>query len=392
MDIHGIWNLMIFQSSTIRSLVFLAVAAFMIGGCATEEEFNPGAAAETLVLTESLRIGDEATIDTVYIDRIWDMAVDAQGRILVVDNTSPGFRVFSPDGTLTHEVGSEGQAPGEFQDIPLLTIGAKDSVYAFDGDNRRLTVYSPGDYQMIRMVNLAANLPDNVNATDVLSIIPEGLVVQFEHFPTEDTADENDWPMEIKFLDHSGEIVQDSLVMIPSMQLTLISIEDLGNLPFPRLWGRESFIISGSDGLVHAGWNETIQVSTTSRDGIVGEFFIPHSPIPIALTEKNERVSRYPIEWQVQLQRDVPDTKPAFNAMVLDDMDRLWMQLSWLSDSTMAEWLVVETSTGDIVAKASLPVTAELMEIRQGKAYGIVDDEQTVVTVWEIGSSSLQEG
>ena len=383
---------MICQSSKIRPVVFLAVAVYMVGGCATEEEITPGAAAESWVLTESLRIGDEATIDTVYFDRIWDMAVDAQGRILVVDNTSPGFRVFSSDGTLTHEVGSEGEAPGEFQEKPLLTIGAKDSVYAFDSDNRRLTVYSSGAYHITRMVKLAANLPDNVNATDVLAILPEGLVVQFERFPTEYTADENDWPMEIKLLDHSGEIMQDSLVMIPSMQLTLISVEFFDNLPFPRPWGRESFIVSSSDGLIHAGWNETIQVRTTSIDGVVGEFAIPHSSVPITLTERNERVSRYPTEWQDQLRRDVPDTKPAFNAMVLDDKDRLWMQLSWPADSTMAEWLVVETSTGNILAKAFLSVTAEIMAVGRGKAYGIVDDGQTVVTVWDISSSSSQEG
>ena len=373
--------------NTIRLLTLITFAACLIGGCATNEEIDPGATAETILLTESLRIGDGTRVDTIYFDNISDIEIDAQGNILVTDNASPGFRIFSPDGTLTHEIGSEGEAPGEFQDTPLLTVGAEDSVFVFDEDNGRLTVYSPGDYQLTRMVNLATNLPDYVEATDVLAILPEGLVVQFEHYPDEDTADEKDWPMEIKFLDHSGGVLRDSIVLIPSMQRTLISDDVIENLPFPRLWGRESFITSSSDGLIHAGWNENIQVRTTSLNGVVGEFDIPHSPIPITLGEKNERVSRYLTEWQVQLRRDVPDAKPAFNAMVLDDEDRLWMQLSWPADSTKADWLAVESSTGDVVAKTSLPVTTTIMKIRQGKAYGVVDDGQEVVTVWEISSS-----
>ena len=373
---------------TIRFIALLAFGACLIGGCATEEDIDPGATAETILLTESLRIGDEAAMDTVYFDNIDDVEVDTQGNILVSDNAYPGFRIFSPDGALTHEIGSEGEAPGEFQYHPLLTVGAKDSVFAFDGDNGRLTVYSPGDYRLTRMVNLAAHVPDHVSAYDVLAVLPEGLFVEFDYYTDEVTPDENDWPVEIKFLNHSGGVLRDSIVLIPSYQLTLIS----GRTVHPRLWGRESFIISSSDGLVHAGWNETIQVRTASLNGIVGEFVIPHSPIPLTLDEINERISRYPTEWQVQFRADMPDTKPAFNAMVLDDEDRLWMQLSWPADSIKTDWLVIESSTGDVVAKTSLPVTAKIMKIRQGKAYGVVDDGQDVVTVWEISSSPSHGG
>ena len=374
--------------STIRFLALIAFAACLIGGCTTEEEFDPVATAETYSLTEALRIGDEAVVDTVYFDSIDDIEVDTQGNILVADNASPGFRIFSPDGTLTHEIGSEGEAPGEFHYPPQLTVGAKDSVFAFDSDNGRLTVYSPGHYQLTRMVNLHAHVPDHVSAFDVLAIIPEGLFVEFDYYTEEVTVDENDWPVEIKFLNHSGGVLRDSIVLIPSYQITLIS----GRTLYPRLWGRESFIVSSSDGLIHAGWNESIQVRATSLDGVVGEFVIPHSPIPLTSNEINERISRYPTEWQVQFRADMPDTKPAFNAMLLDDEDRLWMQLSWPADSTMADWLVVESSTGDVVATTSLPVSATIMKIRQRKAYGVVDDGQDVVTVWEINSSPSHGG
>lgn len=52
--------------STTRFLAPLTFAACLIGGCATEEDINPGATADTFSLTESLRIGDEAVVDNVY--------------------------------------------------------------------------------------------------------------------------------------------------------------------------------------------------------------------------------------------------------------------------------------------------------------------------------------
>ena len=50
--------------------------------------------------TESLRIGDEATIDTIYIDRIQDMAVDAQGRMRSSGRGVLIYRVRVPPGRL----------------------------------------------------------------------------------------------------------------------------------------------------------------------------------------------------------------------------------------------------------------------------------------------------
>ena len=341
-----------------------------------------------MVLTESLRIGDEAAGDTVYFNYIWDLAVDSQGRILVADNSQPGFRVFAPDGTLAHEIGSEGEAPGEFEQTPFLYVSVSDSVYAFDLSSNRLTVYSPGSYELARTLSLSEDRSSGASPTDVLAALPDKLVVQFEHVPPRDPAVNNDGFTEIKILDYAGQVLLDSLVLIPSMQHTLISDEAFSTpIPFPRSFGRSSFVVVGSDDVIHAGWNESISIRTASLDGsVAGEFTIPHSAVPVTSNEKDAEAARYLGGWQDQLRDDMPDTKPAFNAMVPDDNGQLWLKLSRPEDAVLAEWLVVEAHSGRISAKASLPATAEIMTIRQGRAYGILDEDVAVVVVWNIGS------
>lgn len=376
-----------YRPGMIAPIASLVAAVFWVSACATKEPIDPAAAAEILVLTESLRIGDEPAGDTVYFDSVWDLAVHSEGNILVSDDSQPGFLVFTPDGTLIHEIGSEGEGPGEFEETPLLYVSLQDSVYAFDLNSDRLTVYSPGSYELSRTLSLSEARSSNARPTDVLAALPDMLVVQFEHVVPRDPAVNNDGLIEIKTLDLAGHILRDSLVMIPSMQRTLIEDSDISTLiPLPREFGRESFVVLGSDGVIHAGWTESIDITSVPLDGrTAGGFAVPHSPVPVTSEEKDSLSSQYLKEWTDQIRQDMPDTKPAFNSLVPDDEGRLWIRLSWSEHAAEAEWLVVEAHTGKVSAKTSLPVSAELMAIRQGRAYGTLDEGAEVVAVWKIG-------
>ena len=383
-----VMNELTYRPGTIAPVASLVAAGFLASACATEGAVNPGASAETMVLTESLRIGDEAAGDTVYFNYVWDMTVDSQGRILVADNSRPGFRVFTPGGALAHEIGSEGEGPGEFMETPLLYVSVQDSVYAFDLNSNRLTVYSPDSYELARLLTLGEDRSSGASPIDVLASLPNRLVVQFEHIVRRDLGDGHDFFTEIKILDLAGQIVRDSLVVIPSMQHTLVEDESFPRpIPFPRQFGRRSFVVLGSDDVIYAGWNENIRISGTSTDGAAtGTFSIGRAPVFVTSTEKDARAANFPREWQEQIRQDIPKTKPAFNALVPDDEGQLWLKLSRPEDVALAEWLVVEAQTGSILAKASLPATAGILAVRQGKAYGVLDEDQNVLIVWDIDS------
>lgn len=375
-----------FQQGT--ALFLVLVGGLFASKCATESTVNPGEEAENLIMTEVLRIGDETAGDTIYFGSlVWDIETDSRGRILVTDDSEPGFRVFTSEGALIHQVGSEGMAPGEFEKTPQVYVGEQDSVYAFDMENNRLTTFSADSYEFIRTTRLKSE--DQIpitRPTEVLAVLPDRFVVLYEVIrPREPEAADNDGVFEVKLLDRSGEIVSDPLLQIPAYQATWIPE---WSISMSRVFGRSGFVVWSSEGTIYSGWNENIHIRGVTPDGeSVSEYSIPHFSVPVTRTEKQAESSRYGIEeWANHLSQDSPDTKPAFTAMVPDDIGRLWIQLSVPEDSTQSRWLIVEGLTGKVVAKTSLPANLELMHVRQEKAYGILDEEENMLTVWAIDS------
>ena len=364
--------------------IVVIITSLMVSACGTEEVEGPSVEAKTLVLTESLRIGDEAEGDTVLFGRIWDIAVDSRARILVSDRASHGFRVFTSDGSLIREVGREGEGPGEFVGSPFLYVGKQDSVYVYDGSNDRVTVFSPGDYVLANTIRLREEDVSNARPTDVLAVLPDKLVVEYLHTSSREYEDGTYGMLEFKLVDRSGRIVRDSLVVISSMEVTAIDDEGF-IMGFPRLFGRRPLLAMGSDGLIYYGWNDNISITAVASDGsVANEFAIPHVSVPVTPEEKSARAAGYPENWQEEFRQDMPDTKPAFNSMVPDDQGQLWLRLSWPEGASETEWIVVNAESGIVAAKTTLPIGVGLDAVRGGKAYGTSGDDNAVVAVWAI--------
>ena len=168
------------------------------------------------------------------------------------------------------------------------------------------------------------------------------------------------------------------------MQVTTIS-DDGFSIPFPRQFGRRSLLALGSDGLIYHGWTDEISIRALAIDGsTVNEFAVSHVSVPVTSEEKSARATSYPDNWQEELRQDMPDTKPAFNAMIPDDQGQLWIRPSWPEGALESEWIVIEAESGSVVAKTTLPTGVGLDTIRDGKAYGTMDDDDAVVVVWDI--------
>ena len=361
----------------------VATIGLTIGGCSSQEAADPGAEAVTLVLTESLRIGDEAAGVTVFFDNVNDVNVDSRGRIYVNDLAMAGFLVFTSDGALIEEVGSEGEGPGEFTSFPDLRVGPQDSIYALDSGNGRLTVFSPDDYELaytVRLAEVSGESPD-----DLIAVLPDRLVVEYDHTIARRLGGNTHDMLDIKLVDRSGLVVRDSLVRTPARELTLVEDEVLSTIPFPREFGRGSYLAMGSDGLLHYGWNENIGIKAVTLEGsVVYEFSVPHVSVPLTSEEKDAEADFYPADWREQIRQDMPDTKPAYNSMVADDEGRLWFQLSWPEGALETEWIVVDRQSGSVVAKTMLPIAADVDAVRRGNAYGTLSEDGDVVIVWEI--------
>src|SRR5688500_5537398 len=89
------------------------------------------AVAQTIsdTLVRTLIIGDERP-DYAF-SYIWDMAVDHQSRVFVLDRGSGNVRLFDANGRFLRALGGKGSGPGEFQLATQLGF-AGDSLWLVD--------------------------------------------------------------------------------------------------------------------------------------------------------------------------------------------------------------------------------------------------------------------
>ena len=94
-------------------------------------------------------------------------ATDSRGRVFITSNGDPGtIQVFSQSGRHLTRIGRPGRGPGEFDSRPLVVIGPRDSIFAWDDGTQRLTVFNP-EFKLVRtvampmpFVSAAVLLPD----------------------------------------------------------------------------------------------------------------------------------------------------------------------------------------------------------------------------------------
>jgi len=84
---------------------------------------------------------------------------------LVVGARAGDIRIFSASGSFLGSVGGRGEGPGEFQMVTSLHVTPGDSILAFDGRARRVTVIGP-DRTVERIVPIALPLPRRFTPLD----------------------------------------------------------------------------------------------------------------------------------------------------------------------------------------------------------------------------------
>jgi hypothetical protein len=97
--------------------------------------------ASTWRLVEDLRIGSAEGDEAVTFSRIAGLAVDAAGRIYVLDAQAQDVRVFAADGRHLRTIGRKGGGPGEFADADGIAVDDAGTLWVGDRRARRLSVF-----------------------------------------------------------------------------------------------------------------------------------------------------------------------------------------------------------------------------------------------------------
>lgn len=90
-----------------------------------------------------VRIGEEEGDDAYVFGWIQDVKLGPDGRVYVLDGQAEQVRIFDASGRHVRTVGREGGGPGEFRGAIALRWGPEGNLWVVDDRNQRYTVLSP---------------------------------------------------------------------------------------------------------------------------------------------------------------------------------------------------------------------------------------------------------
>lgn len=73
----------------------------------------------------------------------YDIALDAEGNMYIVDNGNFRIQKFSPEGRYLATIGRRGQGPAEFESPISIDIDSKGYIYIADTPNRKIHILTP---------------------------------------------------------------------------------------------------------------------------------------------------------------------------------------------------------------------------------------------------------
>ncbi len=95
-----------------------------------------------LDLAERLHIGSAGGQHDAF-GQIMDATLDSRGRVFVADNSLHAVVVFDSNGKYLTTIGRQGAGPGEFSVAGRLAMDPHDSLFVWDGQLARISVFGP---------------------------------------------------------------------------------------------------------------------------------------------------------------------------------------------------------------------------------------------------------
>ncbi len=276
-------------------------------------------------LVEELRIGALEGADEYTFGQIAGLAIDADGSIYVVDRQIPALRKYGPDGSYLSTFGGKGGGPGEYENPDGgITVLPDRRVVLRDPGNGRLNVYSPEGEALDHWPTTAGHYTSNPLFSDTAG----HLYVYMWSF--------EDGTNFLVHRDADGALV-DTLPR-PEFDRESAVLEAVFEEGDNRSFSRSTVPFSPTDhwsfspfGYYVSGWSDRYSFDLLRRDAPTLRIERGRDPVPVKPDEKanerermtaNMRFTDPKWDWNGP---PIPDTKPAYQALMADLDGRIWV-------------------------------------------------------------------
>ena len=267
-------------------------------------------------MVEELVIGDQGDVNALYaFGRPSDVAVDAAGRIYVLDGQTSSVQVFGADGEFIRPLSREGQGPGEFQ-RPRSIEAVGDVIVVVDPGNARLSHFDIdgnhlGDHPVPRFSNLHTMV-----GTDSGEMV--GSTTRFIE------ADEIEWAVGAYSLlgELSRTYVEVTYKQVPTIQRGTRSTY------YSRMPSAYPIVAASLRGAVYWSKSDEYQVLAVAPDGSPRwALRVAATPGPLLSQQVDEIMGlvRNTYEDATESEVNWPDRQPAISRVLVDGHGHLYV-------------------------------------------------------------------
>ena len=335
----------------------------------------------SLSLNRLLTITDS---EEVLFGRIGIIEVDEADRIYIREGAREnlGIYVFDSEGIYLTKIGRSGDGPGEFRSIMDLNIH-DNQLFAVDGSLFRLQIFELDTFSLVREIPIdptQLDQPDN-----------EGFWVPSKvHVLNDDT-------LFMTFMNLTSGMITKSYYKLnldgDVMSDRIMSIDHINQLSDPQ---SGSVIFDPFSGIGRSRISADKELYTTFSDEMLFQVYDTNGsylrafyhPFTHSSLSRNEALNFYDSEsFRRALQHNgIPDKWRAFENMVLDDENRIWVS-TITGDKDTYEWWVMD-SDGTLIAKKELPRSMLIQTIIRNHVYTVKLDDDT--SQWQVGKYEIE--
>jgi hypothetical protein len=297
------------------------------------------------------------------------LAVDSRGNVYLPDFYRHRIVIVGESGRVVRMMGRRGSGPGEFRSIRTVQVLPGDSLLVFDGSLGRVSVFEPYADREAYAVTLRGAAPWGVERTRANDAYLARYEPGFQFGQGAQTGPRLD---RVRVLNRDGTPRAD-LLSFPARSF-VVAHESVT----PNPWGHNGFVRLDSKDRLHYVWADTLGVATYDLRGQrVSAFRFDYAPPPVTRADLDRELTTLPESMRprlaVALEDSLPSRWPAVRGLLVDDHDRLWLELAGPPGQEV-EWAAFSTS-GAYLGSMLVPAAASVYQIRGGSVYVKRDDE-----------------
>lgn len=310
------------NNNKLHYILSVCLIVFLFLGCKSEEDQKSNLTLSSFTTLSLETVFDFTESESAAFRSISSIKTDNYGNIFVHDFSQPYLYMFDQEGNFLEKIGNEGRGPGEFEQVSSFLVN-QDNLLVIDSRSLKLErfEYRDGSYIHVKTIPLGS---DEL-AGKILGKTDEGILI-LKRFTLISGSKENPTEQLAVFIDEKGEILRDSIVSVPiPEQMTLEAGEN--KLISDKLFGNESLLAFDGHNHIYTLWSDSLSIESYSTEGLRKHVF-SHSLQPVNITdaERDSISSKYG-PYRSDLRRKMPDVKPVVNDLLIDDSQRVWVEL-----------------------------------------------------------------